>query len=288
MSHADLLAKIPLFEALTPEERDALARGLDEKTLAEGEAACKEGDPGGEMYLVVDGAIDITVGKGPTSVVLASLFEGQYFGELSLFDKLPRSATATATKPTKLLRLGREELARFIGSNPEGAMTILAEMSNRMRKTNEMMLSQVSRNVVQEHDEHLGLGDRVADKMAAFGGSWGFISLFVAIILTWLAANLFIPYDRPGFMILNLLLAVIAAFQAPVIMMSQNRQETKSKLLAENDYKVNLKNEVGIANIQRVVAELLQRTAIVEKQLASFDRKAYGKRELDDSSGGDP
>jgi uncharacterized membrane protein len=271
---AELLATIPLFETLSEGERDALARGTSDRTLAAGETAFNQGDAGGEMYLVEDGAIDITIGAGSASVVVASLFTGQYFGELSLFDGLTRSATATATKPTKLLCLARQDLVKFIDQNPEGAMKILAEMSNRMRKTNALMTSQVSRNVILEHDEHLSFADKVADKVASFGGSWAFIGLFVLVIAVWMAVNIWLPFDMPGFQLLNLVLAVVAAGQAPVIMMSQNRQETKSKLLAENDYKVNLKNEIGIAGIEKAMAELLQRTSVIEKRVAALGRAA--------------
>ena len=146
-------------------------------------------------------------------------------------------------------------------------MRILSEMSNRLRKTNALMSSQVSRNVVQEHEGQLTLGERISDKVAAFGGSWAFICCFFGVIGVWLLSNVFLPFDRPGFMLLNLVLAVVAAGQAPVIMMSQNRQETKSTLLAENDYQVNLKNEIGIGNLQRGQAELLQRLALIEQQI---------------------
>jgi uncharacterized membrane protein len=271
---AELLATIPLFEALSESERDALARGLAERALDAGETVFQQGDAGGEMYLVEEGGVDITIGAGQASVVVASLFAGEYFGELSLFDGLARSATATATRPTKLLCLARADLVHFIDANPEGAMKILAEMSNRMRKTNALMSSQVSRNVVLEHDEHLTFPDRVADKVASFGGSWAFIGIFVLTIAVWMGVNIWVPFDMPGFQLLNLVLAVVAAGQAPVIMMSQNRQETKSKLLAENDYRVNLKNEIGIASMQKAVAEVLQRTTMIEKRVAALGRAA--------------
>jgi len=272
MDRSHLLANISLFESLTREELVALSQGLEEKSLESGQTVFKQGDQGGEMYIVMDGAVDISVGAGRDAITVASLFPGQYFGELSLFDGMPRSATATATKPTHLLWLGRDDLVKFIDADPEGAMRILSEMSNRMRKTNELMSSQVSRNVVLEHEEQLTFGERIADKVAAFGGSWAFIGCFFAVIAVWLLSNIFLPYDRPGFMLLNLVLAVLAAGQAPVIMMSQNRQETKSKLLAENDYQVNLKNELGITNLQRGHAELLQRLALIEKHVERLAR----------------
>jgi uncharacterized membrane protein len=272
MDRATILAKIPLFESLTREELATLSRGLEEKALESGQTVFKQGDPGGDMYIIEQGAVDITVDAGKTAVTVASLFPGQYFGELSLFDGMARSATATATKPTRLFWLGRDDLVRFIAANPEGAMKILAEMSNRMRRTNELMSSQVSRNVLVEHEEHLSFGDRIADKVASFGGSWAFIACSLGTVALWMLANVLVPYDRPGFMLLNLLLAIVAAGQAPVIMMSQNRQETKSKLLAENDYQVNLKNETGIAGLQKGQAEMLQRLALLEKKLDGMAR----------------
>src|SRR5262249_50318758 len=250
MDRSELLSRIPLFEALTREDLVTLSQGLEEKRLEAGQTVFKQGDAGGELYIITGGAVDIAVGAVPYAVCVASLFSGQYFGELSLFDGMPRSATALTTKPTHLFVLDRDDLVRFIRLSPDGAMRILSEMSNRMRKTNELMTSQVSRNVIEEHEEKLSFGDRIADRMASFGGSWAFIFCFVGVVAAWLAVNILVPYDRPGFMLLNLILAVVAAGQAPVIMMSQNRQETKSKLLAENDYQVNLKNELGIANLQ--------------------------------------
>ncbi len=276
MDRSELLARIPLFESLTREDLVTLAQGLEEKRLDAGQTVFKQGDAGGELYIINDGAVDIAVGAVPYAVCVASLFSGQYFGELSLFDGMPRSATALTTKPTHFFVLDRDDLVRFIRVSPDGAMRILSEMSNRMRKTNELMTNQVSRNVIEEHEEKLSFGDRISDRMASFGGSWAFIFCFVGIVGLWLLVNILVPYDRPGFMLLNLILAVVAAGQAPVIMMSQNRQETKSKLLAENDYQVNLKNELGIANLQKGQAEMLQRMLLLEKQLETVARGVGG------------
>jgi uncharacterized membrane protein len=272
MDKISVLASVPLFESLTPAELEALASGLEEKTLDAGQTVFKQGDQGGEMYIVEEGAIDITIGAGKTAVTLASMFPGQFFGELSLFDGMPRSATATATRSTKLLWLDRHDLVRFIDANPEGAMKILRELSNRMRKTNVLMSSQVSRNVLKDAEEKLTVGDRIADAVAIFGGSWAFIGWFTLFITLWLASNIVRLWDPGPFLIFNTILAILAALQAPVIMMSQNRQESKSKLLAENDYQVNLKNELGIDSIQKSSAEVLQRIVLVETQLAQLAR----------------
>src|SRR5215471_4549198 len=119
MDRSELLATIPLFESLSQDERVALSKGLEERLVEGGETVFKQGDQGGEMYLIESGAVEIRVDAGQTSVPVAQLFPGQYFGELSIFDGMPRSATATATKPTRLLWLGRDDLVRFIDANPE-------------------------------------------------------------------------------------------------------------------------------------------------------------------------
>ena len=253
MTRQELLANIPLFESLTPEDLDALSRRLEQVEYPEGEVIFRQGDEGSALFLIEDGAVEISYGEGRGKVVLATLFTGQYFGELSLFDGSPRSATATSHKQSRLIRLDREHLVDFVNKNPPAALRIIAEMSERLRQTNELMSQQVSRNVLQEEEEHLTFGQRIADRVASFGGSWPFILLFSGIMMVWIGINVvrFAYFDPYPFILLNLVLSTLAALQAPIIMMSQNRQSSKDKLLAENDYQVNLKAEMEIAALMR-------------------------------------
>ncbi len=267
MTRQELLANIPLFESLTPDDLDALARRLEETVVAEGDVIFHQGDEGPALYIIDDGAVEISYGEGRGRVLLATLYPGQYFGELSLFDGSPRSATATAMKGSRLIRLDREDLVDFVNKNPSAALRIIAEMSERLRQTNELMSRQVSRNVLEEEEERLTLGQRVADRVAAFGGSWPFIFTFGAVMTAWMGINIlrFANFDPYPFILLNLVLSSVAALQAPVIMMSQNRQATKDKLLAENDYQVNLKAEMEIAALVRGQAEMLARLSFLER-----------------------
>lgn len=270
MNRQELLAHIPLFESLTPEDLEALSRRLESQDFSDGDAVFHQGDAGSALYIIDDGAVEISYGEGRGRVVLATLFTGQYFGELSLFDGSPRSATATAVKKTRLIVLDREHLVDFVNKNPAAALRIIAEMSERLRQTNELMSRQVSRNVLEEEEEHLTLGQRVADRVAAFGGSWPFIFTFGAIMATWMMINILrlANFDPYPFILLNLVLSTLAALQAPVIMMSQNRQSSKDKLLAENDYQVNLKAEMEIAALLRGHAEVLARLALLERSMS--------------------
>ena len=268
--HAELLSNIPLFESLTEDDLRSLSDRLGEIDYNEGDVIFRQGEDGSSLYVIEEGAVEISYGEGKAKVCLATLFPGQYFGELSLFDGAPRSATATATKSSRLIRLDRGDLVDFVDKNPPAALRIISEMSERLRQTNELMSRQVSRNVLEEAEEALTIGQRVADRVAAFGGSWPFIFLFAVIMFVWMSINIagiknFDPYP---FILLNLCLSTVAALQAPIIMMSQNRQASKDKLLAENDYQVNLKAEMEIEALLRGQAELLARVAFLERLIA--------------------
>ncbi len=270
MSRGDLLANIPLFESLTEDDLASLSKRLEEIEYNEGDVVFAQGDEGSSLFIIDDGGVEISYGEGKAKVCLATLFTSQYFGELSLFDGAPRSATATAVKHSRLIRLDREDLVDFVNKNPAAALRIIAEMSERLRQTNELMSRQVSRNVLEEAEEHLTFGQRIADKVAKFGGSWPFIFLFMAIMAVWMGVNIagLTKFDLYPFILLNLVLSTVAAIQAPIIMMSQNRQASKDKLLSENDYQVNLKAEMEIEALLRGQAELLARVSYVERMLA--------------------
>jgi CRP/FNR family transcriptional regulator, cyclic AMP receptor protein len=271
MDRRSLLASIPLFESLSPEDLDHLGSQLEERALEEGEEIFDKGDPGDAMYLIDEGAIEISLGSGKQRVVLASLFQGQYFGELSLLDGAPRSASARAAKPTKLLALDRDDFVEFVRSKPDAALTIMSEIAERMRATNELMTQTVTRNVFMEEEEEMTFGERIADKVASFGGSWTFIFAFGGFMALWMSVNVIaasMAWDVYPFILLNLMLSSLAALQAPVIMMSQNRQSEKDKALAVNTYQVNLKQEIVIDKIMRGQTEVLQRVAMLERSLA--------------------
>jgi uncharacterized membrane protein len=267
MTPQELLANVPLFESLTDDDVDALAARLETVEYDQGDTIFNQGDEGTSLFVVEDGAVDISYGEGKSKFCLATLFPGQYFGELSLFDGAPRSATATATKRTRVIRLDREALVEFVNGSPAAALRIIGEMSERLRQTNELMSRQVSRNVLEEAEEGLTFGQRIADKVAKFGGSWPFIIIFGAVMTVWMGVNIarVAHFDPYPFILLNLALSTVAAIQAPIIMMSQNRQSSKDKLLAENDYQVNLKAEMEIEAMLRNQAELMARVALIER-----------------------
>ena len=272
MDRIELVKAIPLFESLDDDDLRALAHKLREVHVDAGERVFAQGDEGDAMYVIEDGAVDIVAGSGKQQVILASLFKQQYFGELALLDGAPRSASAVASRPTQLLALDRDDFVEFIKKRPDAALAIMHEVGERMRATNELMTRTVTRNVLEEEDQKLTMGERIADTVAAFGGSWPFIFLFGGFMGVWMVWNSVmrepLAFDPLPFMFLNLFLSTLAALQAPIIMMSQNRQATKDKALAVNDFQVNLKNETSIDKILRNQGEVLQRISALEQRLA--------------------
>jgi uncharacterized membrane protein len=272
MDRIELLQSIPLFESLERDDLNALAGRLREVSVEAGQTVFAQGDEGDSMYVIQTGAVDIVTGAGKQKVTVASLFKQQYFGELSLLDGAPRSAAAVANRATQLLALDRDDFVEFIKRRPEAALSIMHEVGERIRATNELMTRTVTRNVLEEEDKKLTMGERVADMVAAFGGSWPFIFIFGGFMAVWMLWNSVmkepLAFDPLPFMFLNLFLSTLAALQAPIIMMSQNRQSTKDKALAVNDFQVNLKNEMSIDRILRGQNELVQRLAALEQRLS--------------------
>jgi CRP/FNR family cyclic AMP-dependent transcriptional regulator len=277
MKTTELLSRIQLFQELTPKDLRHLADHTERRTFARNEIIFNAGDTGNDLHMIEKGRVEIFIPqrKQGKKLILATLTAGQFFGELSLFDRKPRSATACASESSEILVLKQETVLSYIKDHPEAAVAILAEMSERLRQTNERLNRQMSRNVYDEIDRKTTLSDRIADKVASFGGSWKFILSFIGFVVVWMVINvaqwLVKPFDNYPYQFLNLVLAVVASLQAPFIMMSQNRQSDKDRLSAKIDYEVNLKNEVGIETA-------LQKIEAMGRTLAEFERKVEGKK----------
>lgn len=280
MRHADLLAQIPLFEGLSDEDREALAERLAERKFQPDELVFAKGDEGSSMYIVLQGAVQIFLPPPDADtppVILAETRTGEYFGELSLFDDKPRSASVKATVETTLLELTREELGEHLHKSKSAALAILSEMANRLRETNAMLSQRAAKDVVKEIEENLTWGQRLADKVAELNGSWSFILFLLGLTVAWAAANKWGPkvFDEYPYQFYNLALAILVALQGPLIVMSQNRQSMKDRATAETDFRVNLKNEVGIEALQRELAAFRQESI---KRLDILERSALSSR----------
>ena len=259
MDATPLLRSIPLFEGLSEADLKSLAAELEPHEYKAGTMIFHKGDMGSAMYLVDSGDINIHLpGEGSQRISLKDIARGEYFGELSLLDEMPRSASALATTDTVLLELKRDTLAQYLEKRPRVAMAILRIMSERLRETNSMLSARAARDVDAEFDSKLTWSDRLADIVAELNGSWKFILLLIVLAVAWcvLNASYFAnPLDPYPYQFFNLALAILVALQGPLIVMSQNRHQAVDRARAETDFKVNLKNEVNIETLLRELSE---------------------------------
>ena len=254
----DMLAYVPLFALLDDEERAALADVLKVACFPKGQTIFRTGDVGGALYLVNTGLVRVSIENNEgAQVILGEYGRGQVFGEISLLDGGPRTSTALALEDTEVLGLNRRHLLEMITRYPHSAMDLLTVIGARLRATDQFLRTQVSRNVNIVAEERLTLGQRLADRVAAFGGSWPFILVFCAVLVLWVVVNTWVlaeqNFDPYPYQALNLVLSMLAALQAPIIMMSQNRQAAKDRVQADLDYRINLKAELEVAHLHKKV-----------------------------------
>jgi CRP/FNR family cyclic AMP-dependent transcriptional regulator len=260
----ELLTSVPFFQTLDADERAAVSALMREEMIAAGTTVFREADSGGILYIIGRGKIELSViDEDRRKVVVDILADGEFFGELSLLDGGGRSATAVAVEEVRAFCLEREPFLDLLRRRPQVALDVLAAFAKRFRKTDELLRRRVPNpnEVVEERET---FGERVADGVARFGGSWSFISAFGAFLVSWILINtVFVigrtkgePFDPFPFILLNLFLSMLAAIQAPVIMMSQNRQDAKDRIRSELDYQVNLKAELEIMQLHEKFDEL--------------------------------
>ena len=263
-----------MFEGLGPDDLNALAKSLVERQFSSGDMIINQGDSGTSMFIVATGHVNIHLpGEASRRISLKDISDGEYFGELALFDDKPRSASALATSDAILLELDRGTLERYLTSRPHAAMLLLRTMSTRLRETNEMLSQRAAKNAVEEVESKLTWSQKLADKVAEVNGSWAFIVFLLLATALWTLINSASPanFDPYPYQLFNLALAILVGLQGPLIVMSQNRSAIKDRAQAETDFKVNLKNEVNIETLLRELGEMRsehhERLERIEKSL---------------------
>jgi CRP/FNR family cyclic AMP-dependent transcriptional regulator len=260
---AEALSRIPLFRQLDQTELENLAESVEQVRYKAGEIIFYANDAGDALYVIDEGAVRIWVHDADVKeVTLSELKPGDFLGEMAVLDGGERSANATAMVDSTLHRLKRDDVQKFLLQYPHAATDVIREVAARLRQTNQLVSQRVTRNINEAMEEKMTVGQRVADRVASFGGSWTFIFIYCAFLLGWMAINTFIlahigggengeQWDPYPYILLNLMLSMTAALQAPIIMMSQNRAGEKDRLAAEQDFKVNLKSELMLEEMLR-------------------------------------
>jgi predicted metalloprotease with PDZ domain/uncharacterized membrane protein len=250
-ANAAFLKDIPLFQTMDDAERAAIAALMDEAQFKAGQQLFHERDQGGICYILRSGRVELSVqDENQQKLVVDVLEPGELCGELSLLDGGTRSTSAVALTDVETLVLERPEMVAFLRRTPDASLDVIQVLVKRIRRA-DALLKQRVQDPNEIIAERVTLGDRLADLVASFGGSWRFIIFFTVAMAVWMGINMIgrAHFDPYPFILLNLCLSTLAALQAPVIMMSQNRQDAKDRIRSEADYRVNVKAEVEIAEL---------------------------------------
>lgn len=264
------LHEVPLFSEMDDDEVAGIRAIMDEMKFKPDQIIIREGDVGGLFYVITAGTVQVSIANADhEQIVLQEIEAGGFFGELSMLTNEARSAQVRALSEVTVLALERQEFFDFLKKKPSAAIDVLVELGGRLHTMDGVLRRMVSRNVNEIDEERLTLGQRVADTVADTMGSWPFIIVQSSLLATWIGLNVtawISHWDPYPFILLNLMLSFQAAYAAPFIMMSQNRQSSKDRIAAEIDHQVNQKAELE-------VGLLLQRMNDLEQQVTENQRE---------------
>jgi uncharacterized membrane protein len=262
------LRHVPLFALLDQEELAVLAGQVEMKKFAARQRIYKLGDAGGRAYILMSGSVRITtVDQDHQEVVVDEPGHGEFFGFASMLEQTPHETAATAVTDTTCLEVDRDDIAVLLQRKPLAGMDMLSVLGRQFHASQKLVRLRASRNANEMIEEESTVGERIADSVAKFGGSWSFIIAFAVVLVVYSGTNIVLrqkAWDPYPFILLNLFLSMLAAIQAPVIMMSQNRQDTKDRLRGELDYDVNRRAESEIQGLSRKLNLLSDKMGDVE------------------------
>ena len=252
-----ILRHVPLFALLDEEELAVLASQVELKTFFPRQRIYKMGDAGGRAYVLVSGMVQVTtVDEDHQEVIVDRPKHGEFFGFASMLDGTPHQTTAIATEESTAVEVSIDDITVLLQRKPLAGVDMLAVLGRQFHASQELVRLRAARNPNEIIEERSTLGEHVADAVARFGGSWSFIIMFGVVLSVYVTANVFLrgqAWDPYPYILLNLFLSMLAAIQAPVIMMSQNRQDTKDRLRSELDYDVNRRAESEIQGLARTL-----------------------------------
>jgi len=271
---ADELRQIPLFSLLDDEELNVLAAQVEIREFAARQRIYKIGENSERAYVVLSGAVEVTLlDEDEQEVVFSNPHHGEAFGFASMLEATPHQTTAVATEPTTCIEVDRNDLSTLLERKPLAGLDMLTVMSREIHIAQGVIRGRAMRNANELIDEQETFGERIADHVASFGGSWTFIILFLGTMTGYVILSIVLvamhgkSWDPYPFILLNLFLSMLAAIQAPVIMMSQNRQDQKDRLRSELDFEVNRRAEAEILALSRKIHILSDKLADIDDHL---------------------
>jgi uncharacterized membrane protein len=271
------LKHVPLFELLDDDELAVLAAQVDMRKFATRQRIFKIGDPPHAAYVVLSGSVSVTmIDEDNQEVVIDEPTHGGVFGFASMLDQTPHQASAMATEESVCVELNREDIEILLEKKPMAGLDMLTILGRQIHASQKLVKLRASRNPNQVIEETSTFGENIADHVARFGGSWRFIIIFSVFMIVYTAINIALQgkaWDPYPFILLNLFLSMLAAIQAPVIMMSQNRQDSKDRLRSELDFDVNRRAESEIQSLANKIHLLTDKVADVEDLLRDTTKR---------------
>src|SRR6202041_3129911 len=259
----ETLRAVPLFSLFDEDEICVLANEVEIKDFVPRQRIYKVGDNSGRAYVMVSGKVRVTIfDEDHQEVVVDEPSHGEFFGFASMLEQTPHQTNAIALEQTRCLEVDRHDIAVLLERKPHAGMDMLTVLGRQFHASQQLVRLRASRNPNVLIEEKTTFGERIADAVAGFGGSGGFIIMFAAAIIIYSAINIFLrnrAWDPYPFILLNLFLSMLAAIQAPVIMMSQNRQDTKDRLRGELDFDVNVRAESEIQSLSKRLSMMLEK-----------------------------
>jgi CRP/FNR family transcriptional regulator, cyclic AMP receptor protein len=267
----EVLRSVPLFALLDDEETAVLAAQVEVKNFGARERIYKKGDAGGQAYVMLSGKVRVsTVDEDQQEVIVDEPARGEFFGFASMLEQTPHQTNAIALEETSCIEVSRDDIAVLLQRKPGAGMDLLTTLGRQLHATQELVRMRATRNPNDLIETEATFGERIADHVARFGGSWTFIISFGVLMVIYTLVNIVLAtkaWDPYPFILLNLFLSMLAAIQAPVIMMSQNRQDTKDRLRGELDFDVNRRAASDIQGLSRKLNLLDEKMDDVSKLL---------------------
>ncbi|MBO0779310.1 MAG: DUF1003 domain-containing protein [Ktedonobacteraceae bacterium] len=255
------LAGIPLFSQMGDEERAELRSIMTERVSQPGEVVMNASDSRAVFFIIEKGEVEIWLTDSDgNKVVLDNLGPGEFFGELSMLAEEDRSASVTADGQLVTVELDRAEFFDFLRRRPDAAINVLLELGQRLKRADSILRTRVSRNPNEEQEEHISVGQRIADLIADFSGSIAFLLVNLAVFVVWIVVNTvgagLLHFDPYPFQFLTMAVSLEAIFLSIFVLISQNRQAAKDRIKADLDYQVDVKAEMEMGGMAAQIREI--------------------------------
>ena len=274
------LRHVPLFSLLDDDEIQVLAAQVEIKRFEPLQRIFKIGEPSVYGYLLITGRARVTtIDEDHQEVVVEEPAHGEFFGFASMLEQTVHQANAMAMEETICVEIGRDDIEELLTRRPKAGLDMMTMQARQIHASHQLVRSRAARNPNEVIEEETTFGQRLADSVARFGGSWSFIILFAIVLVVYSMINEALgkkAWDPYPFILLNLFLSMLAAIQAPVIMMSQNRQDQKDRMRSEMDYQVNLRAEAEIQSLSQRLGLIVDKLEDVAHHTRKIDPELQG------------